>query len=350
MPGQPVVKLAATQAGKKHSFRTFYEDLIRSILRASSCFAATKEKSVQPKEIAALKSLEPQPSWLALAHVVGASSINRGWQGISCWQQVNPTLHEVVLPPMPTHHIPVQCDGLTRIRQRREGRLHEAIWRTNDMAVVPCGDPSAWTIETRSDIIHIDLDKALIDKVALEAFDTDPAVFALRPLVHAQDMEIGLIAQMLLRELGDEPMDGHFYAESLANVLAVHLVSKYSNLSKKLMLPRGGLPKHLLIRTVDYLEAHLDEGASLEQLGDMTGYSIWHFSRLFKRSTGLSPHQYLIELRLERAKHLLASTEANIADVAQQVGLADQSHLARLFRAHVGVTPAKYRHDFLPTT
>ncbi len=108
---------------------------------------------------------------------------------------------------------------------------------------------------------------------------------------------------------------------------------------------RGGLDRDRLDRVVDYMEAHLEEPLSLADLSAVSGLSDFHFARAFKRSTGYSPHQFVVLRRLARAKALLAETRRNMADIAQSCGFASSQHLATVFRRMTGATPTAYRRD-----
>ncbi len=93
----------------------------------------------------------------------------------------------------------------------------------------------------------------------------------------------------------------------------------------------------------EYIEAHLDRNLALAELAAVAGRSPRHFARLFRAASGLSPHQYVVRRRVERAKLLLTTTDLALARIAVDVGFADPSHLAAHFRRLVGVSPARYR-------
>jgi AraC family transcriptional regulator len=137
---------------------------------------------------------------------------------------------------------------------------------------------------------------------------------------------------------------GPLAAESLANVLAVHLV-------RHVLTPRspargrdGTLPRGRLRAVVAYIEEHLDAGLTLEQMAAAAHLSIYHFARQFKAATGLPPHQYVILRRVERARQLLqAGTELSLVEVAAGAGFSDQSQFTHHFKRLVGVTPGQFR-------
>src|SRR5205823_10081472 len=133
-------------------------------------------------------------------------------------------------------------------------------------------------------------------------------------------------------------------AESLANVLAVHLI-------RQVVAPRqperrrdGTLPRGRLRAVVEYIEEHLDASPSLEQMAAVARLSPYHFARQFKAATGLPPHQYVIMRRVERAKQLLqGGGDFSLAQVAAHAGFSDQSQFSHHFKRLVGVTPGQFR-------
>jgi AraC family transcriptional regulator len=95
---------------------------------------------------------------------------------------------------------------------------------------------------------------------------------------------------------------------------------------------------------MDFIRSHLDQPILLEQVAASVALSPFHFHREFKRSTGLTPHQYIVQLRMERAKALLSDSDMPLAEVAAQVGFADQSHFSSTFRRATSMTPRSYRN------
>lgn len=105
----------------------------------------------------------------------------------------------------------------------------------------------------------------------------------------------------------------------------------------------GGLSPCKLQRTIAYIKDHLEQDLSLVTLAAVGQLSPAHFARLFKHATGLTPHQYVLKYRMERAQQLLTETEETLIDIGLQVGCADQSHFTALFHKHIGQTPKAYR-------
>jgi len=100
---------------------------------------------------------------------------------------------------------------------------------------------------------------------------------------------------------------------------------------------------HRMRRVDEYVQSNLSARISLPALADVAQMSVFHFSRLFKARTGVTPHQYVLKLRIARAKSLLNDSSRTMADIAAQCGFAHQQHFADAFRRNAGVTPTAYR-------
>jgi AraC family transcriptional regulator len=98
---------------------------------------------------------------------------------------------------------------------------------------------------------------------------------------------------------------------------------------------------------VELVHAEMDSDLSLEELADAAGLSITHFSQMFRQSTGQSPHQFLLDRRIERAKEMLRAAEMRVLDVAVACGFKSQQHFARVFRRVCGASPSEYRQEFV---
>jgi AraC family transcriptional regulator len=137
---------------------------------------------------------------------------------------------------------------------------------------------------------------------------------------------------------------GKLAAESLANVLAVHLIRHVSAPRRSARGRDGTLPRGLLRAVVEYIEEHLEAGPTLEQIAAVARLSAYHFARQFKRATGLPPHQYVILRRVERARQLLQTgTDLSLAEVAARAGFSDQSQFSHHFKRLIGVTPRQFQ-------
>jgi AraC family transcriptional regulator len=156
------------------------------------------------------------------------------------------------------------------------------------------------------------------------------------PLVH----QIAIAIKRALEEAGPT---SRLYAESMTTALIVHLAQYYS--AKPFTLPSytGGLAQVKLQQVMDYIQTYLDHDLSLKELAAIAQISPHYFSQLFKQSTGISPHQYVIQCRIQRAQVLLKESKLSLAEIAKIVGFVDQSHFHRHFKRLIRVTPKVFR-------
>jgi AraC family transcriptional regulator len=157
------------------------------------------------------------------------------------------------------------------------------------------------------------------------------------------DKVINSIGMALLGELESEGLSGRLYAESLGNVLAVHLLRYYTVPASQPIAFTGGLSAIKLRKVTEFIADNYGRDLRLAELAQVAGMSSFHFAREFKRTTGTTPHQYLIKFRVERAKALLARNDLPLIEVGLQAGFSHQSHFTRLFRRVTGTTPNAYR-------
>ena len=210
--------------------------------------------------------------------------------------------------------------------------------------VIPAGSPARWRWSGRNDTLHVYLEPGLVTRVAAEAFDLDPARLTVPPLDGLDLPQLRAAMWAVDAELTAGGAGGPLAAESLANVLAVHLIRRVLAPPQPARRRDGTLPRAKLRAVVEYVEDHLDAGPTLEQMAAVARLSPYHFARQFKAATGLPPHQYVILRRVERARQLLqARPDLSLAEVAMHAGFSDQSQFTRHFKGHFGVTPGRFR-------
>ncbi|HWS89596.1 MAG TPA: AraC family transcriptional regulator [Pyrinomonadaceae bacterium] len=209
------------------------------------------------------------------------------------------------------------------------------------VCVIPSGEPFATRVGKESEALGIYLDPALVERAARDA---DPgARFEVVARSSPRDPLVNRVGLALLAEMGSEAPGGRLYAESLANVLAVHLLRNYTAAGAEPRGFKGGLAGRRLRRVLSYIEENHERDLTLEDLAGEAAMSTFHFAREFKRATGTTPHQHLIKFRVERAKALLSESRLPLAEVGLRTGFSHQSHFTRLFRRLTGTTPQSYR-------
>ena len=130
---------------------------------------------------------------------------------------------------------------------------------------------------------------------------------------------------------------------SFAQLLAIYIAEKYTNIASEKPDYHGGLPIARLRKAEDYVRAHLAESISIEKLAELTELSPFHFSRVFKQSTGMTPLQFVIRERMLKAQQLIRETSRSLIEIALEVGYTSPSHFAQVFRRTAGMAPTEFR-------
>jgi AraC family transcriptional regulator len=267
-----------------------------------------------------------------------------GWVGLEAARYRDAPAAELDPPALTHHRLIFFARPPEELDLRYEGVKRHVPPPAGAIALVPAGIPVLWRWKGYFDWLHIFLEPGLVARVAAEAFDLDSARLIIPPLNCLELPHLRAAMRAVDAELSASGAGGALAAESLANVLAVHLI-------RYLLAPRrpervrdGRLPRGKLRAVIDYIEENLDAGLTLELMAAAVHLSVYHFARQFKTATGMSPHQYVIARRVERAKRLLqTSTNLSIADVAANAGFSDQSQFGHHFKRLVGVTPRQFR-------
>ncbi len=214
------------------------------------------------------------------------------------------------------------------------------------VCVIPSGQPFGARVGGGGpECLAIYLDPALVARAAREAGDAGRR-FEVVARSKPRDPVVSRVGLALLAEMrGGAAQDGvaRLYAESLANVLAVHVLRHYTDACAEPRRFAGGLSGPTLRRVLSYIADNHGRDLSLEDLAGEAAMSTFHFAREFKRATGTTPHQHLLKFRVERAKELLAESQLPLAEVGLRTGFSHQSHFTRLFRRYTGTTPLGYR-------
>ena len=242
------------------------------------------------------------------------------------------THHRLFLFACPPEELDLRYEGVKRNVPPPAGSI----------SLMPAGSPGWVRSSGCKEELHIFLEPGLVGRVAAEAFGLDPAQLTLPPLdgLHLLQLRAAMLA--VNDELMADAAGGPLAAESLANVLAVHLIRNASGPRPPALRSESVLPARKLRAVVEYIEEHLDGSPTLEQMAATAHLSVYHFARQFKVATGLPPHQYVIMRRVERAKRLLQEGDLSLAEVAVGAGFTDQSKFSHHFKRVVGVSPRQF--------
>jgi AraC family transcriptional regulator len=230
---------------------------------------------------------------------------------------------------------PVRLEGFWGDEPRRD-----LVFPAGHFILIPAGMPHACRWQGASTVVRVEMAPDTVATLAGNGGPDRPTAFRL--LVNHRDPFVSHLTLALRDLVRDGQADGT-YGETLAAVLAEHLLRRYGSAASQPEDVRGGLPPARLRRVLNYVGMNLEQEITLRDLAREAGTSVFHFARLFKRRTGLSPHQYLLQRRIDQARSLLGSTNLSIGEVALRCGFAHPSHFSETFRRVTGVTPQAYR-------
>ena len=222
-------------------------------------------------------------------------------------------------------------------------KTFSGLYGKGDLCLVPANTSFFARWDCQDSLVQIRLKDSFVQNVAQETFGRNPDQTELRSEFRTRDPQLESIILLILTELQQEKLGCKLFAESLANLLAIHLLRHYAGSTLSLTQYEGGLPQRQVLQIMDYINDNLSQEIRLVDLAQLTGLSQFHFSRMFKQATGTAPHRYLIQQRVERAKVLLKKTDESIVDIAFACGFNSHSHLSQQFRQQTGSTPKAYR-------
>jgi AraC family transcriptional regulator len=270
-----------------------------------------------------------------------STSQQRGWPGIDAYIGVIER-GDVFSFTCPNHSVNFHLQDGVRVRWRCSEHDRTEQCGPGSITIVPAGE-HRFEVSGPCQFLSWTLDPDRLETVAGEHAIGSDGSGELQPLFAGHDPALWTLGEALTRELDHPGLASGLYAESLEMGLIVQLLRRYSHAGAQEPPSRGKLPASRLRAARDFIHQNLDRDISLLTLADAVGMSPYHFAKLFKRSTGRSPHRYVLEQRVEKARRLLEKGNVPIAAVALSVGFCSQSHLTEVFRRLVGVTPAVYQ-------
>jgi AraC family transcriptional regulator len=196
---------------------------------------------------------------------------------------------------------------------------------------------------TQTDLIVCGLDPEFVKEVSSELESTSDA--QLRGQTDIRDEALGYIIR-LLENATKFGQSNRLYVDHLIYAFTLHLFSLGQD-RQSTYTPHGALPAHKLRRVIERMRADLDTDLDLKTIAAESGYSRNHFLLMFRAATNSTPHQYFLQLRIEKAQSLMQKRSLRIIDIAESCGFTSQSQFSRVFRRVIGVTPRQYRRDTL---
>ncbi|MGG6239711.1 helix-turn-helix domain-containing protein [Nodosilinea sp. AN01ver1] len=266
-----------------------------------------------------------------------------GWDGIHLELYQQPrfataehqhTLHAIAIGLPNAAANPTGYRWLDGQRQREE--------RPDGLAIIPAGVSHRCSWDSEAQFMVLALEPALLQQVGQDWVNPD-RIQLVPQFMDTADSFIQNLVLTLQAEVVSAGLGSSLLVDALKTALAIHLLRGYCETQPRLSSTASGLSKTKRNQVKEYIDANLHQDLKLVELAAIAQISPAYFARLFKQSEGISPHQYILQRRVEQAQALLCHSELSLADIAVRVGFCDQSHLTRCFNRLVGVTPTQFR-------
>ena len=278
---------------------------------------------------------------LGASTLTARSSVELGWEGLAIERRV---IQPGEKSELPIHqHFLLLWDNHVAVgeSERRPGTFVPYRKRPNTITTCPPGVRPATRSATEHPVVVCAISQRFLDGVEAE-LDSRPTG-TLHQLYGTDDAVLRDLMLLLVKEAEAGGPTGRVYVESLSTALAARLL-----FSARALPPPGGtttspLPRRILRRVLERIEAELDTDLTLSALAAECGYSRAHFSRMFAAATGQTPHRYVLEQRLARAESLLPRRSLSLLEIAFACGFSSHAHFSTAFRSRYGVSPSAYR-------
>lgn len=287
-------------------------------------------------------STERRPANMEMSRVLKTTPVrivsNSSSGTIAHWR--HDPVHDIV-EPMADHVVMTFPAGSQRFERRTGKSLEVGTARPGVVTIISAGSSSRWDIHLPLNVVQLYLPQKTLERVAGEADTAGPGNLLDR------SAQPDLITSRLLMSAaevleGSAALDALF-RQQLTDLLATRLLSAHAGSPPKVRPIIGGLSPAALLRSIERLRSDSDTDVSLGALAADAGLSRFHFCRAFKESTGLSPHAWLRQHRLEQAMNMLRDPEMSVVSVAAELGYASQTAFAAAFRKLTGETPSDWR-------
>ncbi|MBN9415215.1 MAG: helix-turn-helix transcriptional regulator [Candidatus Eremiobacteraeota bacterium] len=273
------------------------------------------------------------------------------WQDLLVEIHVRPDQHEALLiPAVPEPQIVWTLEGQLVVEEREIGGtwLRSEV-NAGDMFLTASRTPYEvrWQASgpTLPTVMAVYVGLPLLAEAAADLWGEGAEVPVLREFSAQRDEVLWMLLELLRQELVQREKASVSLVQGVARALAVHLMRAYGEVGRPRNRRLVGLTAFQLAHIDHFLKSRLDRSLHLEDLAREVGLSQFHFARLFKKTTGVTPSRHLTRMRMDRARRLLRKDDHSILEIGLEVGYQSASHFSDVFRKEVGVTPSDYRRN-----
>lgn len=274
-----------------------------------------------------------------------ATSRDRGWNGVTI-DLYRPHKNCFQSYPALDHHLISYCpSGTGRLLQRRNGALHDGVISAGMSFLMPAGFESSWEGDTAASA-RLRIPTAVVTAAGEQLGRQSHSQIEIKNVFEVRDTAIENMARLLLGELERQPHPAQtLIVDQISLAFAAHILRSYNVFETAADYDPPSLGRFELSKLTEFIEENIDKSITLADLAALVNVSRFHFTRLFKRSTGVTAISYVERCRIRRAQSLILETDMALVEIALMTGFADQSHFTRRFHRHVGCTPAVFARD-----
>jgi AraC family transcriptional regulator len=255
-----------------------------------------------------------------------------GWR-LSRWRQF---VGSYTLPALPDPIFVVHIAGKPNVRTWERDGWSETTSIPGCATIVPSGQPTGWLVDGELDVVTLSVASAdLQNAPALDQFKRMRFAFS-------DPLGVALTRQVLGELYAPRSPERDVYVGALVNALKAHML-RGPIAANAAEIPTTAFSSYRLHHVMNAVLQHPEAQHSLEEMAAQAGVTPSHFCRIFRKATGVSPHQYVMKARLDRAQQLLAQSDAPLSSIADALGFTSQSHFTRAFRQFTGETPSDFR-------
>lgn len=284
------------------------------------------------------------PKWMAGS--LDLDSVPLGWSGIKFRRYSTPP-QEIRVPALTDFSVVAYLNRELINWRRESGPWQTEVVGPGSISLVTRSDVSHWRWDGAITASHIYLPFEALAGTAQDVFDRDIEDIELKNSLAADDPILTEVAIRLAEETRAKSLGGRLYVEALRSQMSVHILRSYATVSFRQQRHKDRLSQAQRRLVFDYIEENIGNSISLADLAALVGLSVFHFSRRFRADLGKPPYAYVLHRRLDHAMRQLSRQDLPLKTIAAECGFSDQSHMTRLFKRTLNLTPREYRRQLM---
>jgi AraC family transcriptional regulator len=243
----------------------------------------------------------------------------------------------VLLQTIDTHTLDLNIGKAVSLTSKKDSISRTSTCSHGDFAaLVSPGENLELKWNPEFNVMRIIVSAAFVDRI----IETDKVRF--RTTANFEDPLLKSLADKLKNEKWMAHLHGTIYSESLAIAMVIHLASNYSRNGKKIFAPKGKLSSTQLNNLYEFTRSSINKNIKLSELATVVHMSEFHFARLFKQTTGISPYRFVLQLKIDQAKMLIKKEKKSCSDIAYMLNFSDQAHFSHVFKKVTGFSPRTF--------